>query len=175
MEAQKPNVILVGLPGSGKTSIGRAAAKALHWPFIDFDTEIEHRQHASVAQIFERYGEQRFRELEQELTRELVTCKGTIMSAGGGWVTNRESVALLRQTGRIIYLRATPELLIARLATARVRRPLLEGDSPLEVLSRLYEARRPLYEEADLVIDTEVFDRKQLIEQVRGYADAVSA
>ena len=174
MEARKPNVILVGLSGSGKTSIGRAAARELHWPFIDFDTEIEHRQHASVAQIFERYGEQRFRELEQELTRELVTCKGTIMSAGGGWVTNRESVALLRQTGRIIYLRASPELLVARLATARVRRPLLEGDDPLDMLTRLYESRRSLYEEADLVIDTEVFDRKQLIEQVRQYAVSIS-
>ncbi|HXV18089.1 MAG TPA: shikimate kinase [Gemmatimonadaceae bacterium] len=174
MEAKKPNVILVGLSGSGKTSIGRAAARELHWPFIDFDIEIEHRQHASIAQIFERHGEQKFRELEQELTRELVTCSGTIMSAGGGWVTNRESVALLRQTGRIIYLRASPELLVARLATARVRRPLLEGDNPLEALTRLYESRRALYEEADLVIDTEVFDRKQLIEQVRQYALSVS-
>lgn len=174
MEARKPNVILVGLSGSGKTSIGRAAARELHWPFIDFDIEIEHRQHASISQIFERDGEQKFRELEQELTRELVTCSGTIMSAGGGWVTNRESVALLRQTGRIIYLRASPELLVARLATARVRRPLLEGGNPLEVLTRLYESRRALYEEADLVIDTEVFDRKQLIEQVRQYAVSIS-
>lgn len=174
MEARKPNVILVGLSGSGKTSIGRAAARELHWPFIDFDIEIEHRQHASISQIFARDGEQKFRELEQELTRELVTCSGTIMSAGGGWVTNRESVALLRQTGRIIYLRASPEQLVARLATARVRRPLLEGDNPLEALTRLYESRRALYEEADLVIDTEVFDRKQLIEQVRQYALSVS-
>src|SRR5689334_7170930 len=108
----KPNIILVGLSGSGKTTIGRAAAKLLNWPFIDFDTEIEHRAHATVPQIFERYGEQHFRTLEQELTRELAGCNGTIMSAGGGWVTNRESVALLRPTGRIIYLRASPELLV---------------------------------------------------------------
>ena len=92
------------------------------------------------------------------------------MSAGGGWVLNREAVALLRQTGRIIYLRASPELLARRLATARVRRPLLDTTDPLDTLTTMYEARRPLYEEADLVIDTEVFDRKQLIEQVRLYA-----
>ena len=170
MEARKLNVILVGLSGSGKTSIGRAAARELHWPFIDFDTEIEHRQHASVAEIFARHGEPRFRELERELSAELVTCSGTIMSAGGGWVTNREAVALLRETGRIIYLRATPELLVARLATARVPRPLLQVADPLDKLTQMYEERRPLYEEADLVIDTEVFDRKQLIEQVRRYA-----
>ena len=167
------NIILVGLSGSGKTAIGRAVARELNRPFIDFDTEIEHRQRASVQEIFVRYGEARFRELEQELTRELVTCKGTIMSAGGGWVTNRESVALLRPTGRIVYLRAAPETLVARLATARVRRPLLEGPDPLDTLTKMYEARRLLYEEADCIIETEVFDRKQLIEQVRRYAESV--
>jgi shikimate kinase len=164
------NLILVGLSGSGKTSIGRAAAREARRPFIDFDTEIEHRAHASVQQIFATLGEAHFRELEQELTREMATCSGTIMAAGGGWITNRESVALLRQTGRIIYLRASPELLVARLASARVQRPLLEVTDPLEALTRMYEARGALYEEADLVIETEVFDRKQLIDQVRRYA-----
>ena len=170
MEERNPNIILVGLSGSGKTLIGRAVARELHWPFIDFDTEIEHREHASVHEIFARHGEAHFRGLEQELTRELVTCGGMIMSAGGGWILNREAVALLRETGRIIYLRASPRLLLDRLATARVRRPLLETADPLDTLTTMYEARRHLYEEADLVIDTEVFDRKQLIEQVRGYA-----
>ncbi len=145
-------------------------ARELHWPFIDFDTEIEHRQHAAIHEIFARQGEAGFRALEQELTRELVTCSGMIMSAGGGWILNREAVALLRETGRIIYLRASPWLLVDRLAKARVRRPLLETTDPLDTLTTMYEARRPLYEKADLVIDTEVFDRKQLIEQVRQYA-----
>jgi shikimate kinase len=164
------NVILVGLSGSGKTTIGRAAAREIHWPFIDFDTEIEHRAHASVQEIFSTHGEARFRELERDLSLELQGCSRTIMSAGGGWITNRESVALLRPTGRIIYLRASPERLVARLASARVRRPLLEGPDPLDALTRMYEARRSLYEEADLVIETELFGRKQLIEQVVRYA-----
>jgi shikimate kinase len=168
--ARRPNIILVGLSGCGKTTIGRAAAKALNWPHIDFDTEIEHREHAAVHEIFERKGEAWFRHLEQELTRELAGCSGTMMSAGGGWVTNAESVALLRLTGRIIYLRASPERLVARLSTARVRRPLLEGPDPLDTLTTMYRARHPLYEQADLVIETEVLDRKQLIDEVRRYA-----
>ena len=168
--ADRTNVILVGLPGSGKTTIGRAAAKLLNWPFIDFDTEIERRSHASIAQIFERHGEKHFRALEQDLSRELAGCSKTMMSAGGGWITNTESVALLRQGGRIIYLRATPSLLIERLASARVRRPLLEVPDPLGTLERLYTERQALYEQADHVIDTEVVDRKELIEQVRQYA-----
>ena len=142
-------------------------------PFIDFDTEIEHRAHATVQQIFERHGETHFRQLERELSRELVTCRGTIMSAGGGWVLNRDEVALLRKTGRIIYLRASPGLLANRLATARVKRPLLATPDPLDTLTTMYEARQPLYEEADLVIDTEVFDRKQLIDQVRRYVESL--
>jgi len=170
VEEKKPNIILVGLSGSGKTTIGRVVARELHWPFIDFDTEIEHRQHSAVHEIFARHGEAYFRGLEEELTRELVTCSGMIMSAGGGWVLNREAVALLRKTGRIIYLRASPLLLARRLATARVRRPLLDTSDPLDTLTTMYEARRPFYEQADLVIDTEVLERKQLIEQVRRYA-----
>ncbi|MEO8577736.1 MAG: shikimate kinase, partial [Gemmatimonadales bacterium] len=79
--APRPNVILVGLSGSGKTAIGRAAARELHWPFIDFDTEIERREHATVQHIFATKGEAHFRDLEQAFTREIVTCSGTIMSA----------------------------------------------------------------------------------------------
>jgi shikimate kinase len=167
------NLILVGLSGSGKTSIGRAVARQLNRPIIDYDTEIEHREHASVRQIFESKGEAYFRALEQAFTREIVTCSGTIMSAGGGWITNRESVALLRPTGRIIYLRASPEVLVARLASARVPRPLLKVPDPLATLTAMYEARRSLYEEADLVIETELFDKKELIEQVRRYASSL--
>lgn len=167
------NVILVGLPGCGKTTVGRAAAKLLGWPHVDFDTEIEHRAHASVQQIFERYGEAHFRRLEQDLTMELAGCSRTMMSAGGGWITNADSVALLRPTGRIIYLRATPSRLVARLATARVRRPLLEVPDPLATLEQLYAKRRALYEQADHVLDTEVVEKKELIEQVRQYAAAL--
>ncbi len=170
MTSERPNIILVGLPGAGKTTTGRAVAKILNWPFIDFDTEIEHREHASVESIFSTRGEAHFRELEQALTVELAGCRGTVMSAGGGWITNRDAVALLRQAGRIIYLRVAPEGAFGRLATARVRRPLLEVADPLETLSVLYDARRPLYEEADLVIDTEVVERKEVIEQVRMFA-----
>jgi Shikimate kinase len=167
--SDRPNLIFVGLPGAGKTTSGRAVAKALDWPFIDFDTEIEHRQHASVQSIFVEKGEAHFRRLEQELSRELLRCRGTVMSAGGGWITNTESVALLRPVARIIYLRVAPDRAMSRLANARVPRPLLQVADPLAILSALYESRRALYEQADLTIDTEVIERKELIERVREF------
>src|SRR4051794_6574821 len=89
VEAKRPNIILVGLPGVGKTTTGRMVARNLHWPFLDFDTEIEHREHASVSEIFAKKGEAYFRELEQSLSEEMATRSGTIISAGGGWITNR--------------------------------------------------------------------------------------
>lgn len=173
MAPERPNIVLVGLPGAGKTTIGRAAAKQLHWPFIDFDTEIEHREHASIPSIFAEKGEDYFRGLEQSLTRELSACRGTVMSAGGGWVTNLDSVALFRRAGRIIYLRVGTETAMSRLRSARVRRPLLEVADPLSKLQGLIEARRLMYEEADLTIDTEVVDRKEVIEQIRLYAQSL--
>jgi len=164
------NIILVGLPGVGKTAVGRAVARLLHYPFIDFDTEIEHREHATVAQIFERKGEAYFRALESALTRELAGSKGTVMATGGGWVTDPGSMALLHSTGRMIYLRATPETALARMAAGRARRPLLDSSDPVGAITRLYEARRALYETADLVLDTEVIAKSEVIEQVRLYA-----
>jgi len=169
-EVELPNIVLVGLPGVGKTYTGRAAARMLDWPFIDFDTEIEHREHSSVSRIFVAKGEEHFRSLERALTAEVATCRKTVMSAGGGWIVNEDAVALLRSTSRIIYLRATPEAVLARLAGARVRRPLLDVPDPLAALRDLYHNRSDLYERSDLTIDTEVVDRKEVIESVRQYA-----
>ncbi len=170
MAPDTPNIVLVGLPGVGKTTVGRAAAKLVNWPFIDFDTEIEHREHASVSAIFSTRGESWFRSAEQALAAELSACRRTMMSAGGGWVTNVDSVALLRSTSRIIYLRAAPEVVVSRLTLARARRPLLDVPNPLATMLELYGSRRILYEAADLTIDAEVVDRKAVIDQVRQYA-----
>jgi len=164
------NVVLVGLPGVGKTSVGRGAAKLLGRPFVDFDTEIEHREHASVGEIFARRGEAYFRSLEESLSVELAQSAGMIMAPGGGWVTNEAAVALLRPRASIIYLRATPIAVLSRLGLGRARRPLLEGPDPLARLTDLYHARRSRYETADLVLDTEVIDKTEVIEQVRQYA-----
>jgi shikimate kinase len=157
--------VLVGLPGVGKTTIGKAAARELERPFLDFDHEIERRAGMEVTEIFRTKGEQHFRDLEFALTEELSGTAGMILAPGGGWITQGRSVELLRSAGRIIYLRASPEAIARRLRRVETR-PLLAGRDPVEALRELYQKRRALYEGADVVLDTERFLRQQLIAKV---------
>jgi shikimate kinase len=160
-----PHLILVGLPGVGKTTIGRKAARVLGRPFLDFDEEIERRAGMNVREIFRLKGEEYFRAQELALTKELSTTGGMVLSPGGGWITQHGSVELLRSAGRIIYLRASPEAVAKRLRRVETR-PLLAGRDPVVALRELYAKRRALYETADVVLDTERLARQQLIAKV---------
>jgi shikimate kinase len=159
------HLILVGLPGVGKTTIGRAAARRLGRQFLDFDEEIERRAGMEVREIFRLKGEEYFRAMEFALTRELSSTGGMVLSPGGGWIAQPGSVELLRSTGRIIYLRASPEAVARRLRRVETR-PLLAGRDPVVALRELYEKRVALYETAHVVLDTERLARQQLITRV---------
>ena len=162
----RPHLILVGLPGAGKTTVGESTAQRLGRPFLDFDREIERREGASVAQIFAERGEAYFRQRERELTAELATVGGMVLSPGGGWITNSEVVALLRPPGRIIYLDVTPATALRRLGPERGTRPLLARADPLAEIERLYEQRRPVYAAADHTVNTEIITAQQVIDRV---------
>ncbi len=125
-----------------------------------------------VREIFRVKGEEHFRGLELELSRELSAQDGMVLSPGGGWITQRDSVELLRSNGRIIYLRASPEAVARRLRRVETR-PLLAGRDPVVALRELYEKRRTLYETADVVLDTEGLVRQQLIAKVIELASTI--
>src|SRR5947209_17614424 len=126
----KPHVILVGLPGSGKTTVGQGVAAQTGRTFLDLDLEIERREGRSITQIFGENGEQYFRKRERQLTEELALVGNMIVSPGGGWMTSSDVVGLVRPPGRIIYLRVLPETALKRLGPMRVARPLLSRPDP---------------------------------------------
>src|SRR5438270_1580245 len=149
-----PHLILVGLPGSGKTTVGRAVAQTLGRSFLDFDEEVERREGMPIAQIFGAKGEHGFRALEQRLTKELAKTSGMIVSPGGGWITNPDVVGLVRPPAQLVYLRLRPETALARLGSKVSTRPLLMRPDPLTELKQMLKDRGPAYEQADLIVNS---------------------
>lgn len=166
------HLILVGLPGVGKTTAGAGVARRLGRRFIDLDTEIERREGLRVAEIFATKGEAHFRTLERELTAELIRTAGAVLAPGGGWIMNPGVRALVRPLGDIIYLRAHPETVLCRMGANRTDRPLLQGPDPLGVLGSLLAEREAAYSAADHVIDTDLLDPQQVIDKIAELASA---
>ncbi len=147
-------IVLVGLPGSGKSTIGRQLAKRLQLPFIDMDHEIERRIGCSIREFFDREGESAFRDVEQEVVEQLALGQSAVLSTGGGAVLRSVNRERLRSSGRVFYLRSTPEEIFRRVKHDRSR-PLLQVADPMRKLRELFEQRDPLYREtAHFVIET---------------------
>jgi len=148
------NIFLVGLMGAGKSTIGRHLAKSLGLEFVDSDHEIERRTGASIPLIFDVEGESGFRQREKKVIDELSLRNGIVLATGGGVVLDPDNRARLRERGRVVYLYATVEQLLARTAKDR-NRPLLQTADPRARLQELLEVRDVLYREvADVVVDT---------------------
>jgi shikimate kinase len=165
-DPSKPHVILVGLPGSGKTTVGQAVAEQTGRTFLDLDQEIERREGRSIGQIFGEKGEPYFRKKERELTEELTLFGNMIIAPGGGWVSDPEVVGMVRPPARLIYLRVRPDTALKRLGPMRMMRPLLTRPDPLAELTRIFDARKVAYESADEMIDTELYGLQRVIEKV---------
>lgn len=164
--AAPAHLILVGLPGSGKTSVGRGVARRTGRDFLDFDEEIERRTGLSIAQLFEQHGEAHFRELELALTAELAARDGMILAPGGGWIMVPGALEVLRPPGRVVYLRTTPAVAYRRMGAGHRSRPLLSTADPLRELSSLLAAREASYLSADFVLDVELLGLQDVITMV---------
>jgi shikimate kinase len=155
-------IILIGLPGSGKSTVGRQLARRFSFSFVDCDHVIEQTVGCSIREFFEREGEDRFRDVEQETLARLAAgdlgaspnpaagtqagASGKVLSTGGGAVLRAANRTALRAAGQVVYLRATPEDLYRRLRNDQ-QRPLLQGADPMQKLRDLYAKRDPLYRE----------------------------
>jgi shikimate kinase len=146
-------IALVGLMGAGKSSIGRRLAQRLGLPFIDADTEIEAAAGATIEEIFQRHGEQAFRDGERRVIARLLESPRHVLATGGGAFMDASTRALIRARTVSIWLRADIELMLARIGR-RGNRPLLKSGEPRAVLEQLMAQRYPIYAEADLTVDS---------------------
>jgi shikimate kinase len=145
---------LVGLPGSGKSTVGRQLARRTQLPFFDSDHAIESQLGCSIREYFEREGEERFRDVEESVIDKLTQNEKGIISTGGGSVLRAANRRNLKDRGQVIYLKSSPDELFKRLRHD-MNRPLLQVADPLGRLRDLYATRDPLYREtANFVIET---------------------
>lgn len=149
-----PLIALVGLPGGGKSTVGRNLARRLACDFADSDAVIERQLGTSIREHFERAGEDSFRDIEQKVVAELTKCTSGVLATGGGVVLREANRAVLNANCTVVYLRSTPEELFRRLRHD-THRPLLQVKDPLARLRELYAQRDPFYRRtAHFVIET---------------------
>ncbi|MCB8881842.1 3-dehydroquinate synthase [Acidisoma cellulosilytica] len=147
------SIVLVGIMGAGKTAVGKRLAATLGLTFIDADQEIETASGYTVSEIFERFGEPAFRDVERRVIRRLLEGPRIVLATGGGAFMDSETRTVIRGKGLSIWIRATLPLLLRRVA-GRTHRPLLMSGDPGQILQGLMKLRHPIYAEADIVIDS---------------------
>lgn len=171
VDPSRPHIVLVGLPGAGKSTVGGRAAELSGRAFLDLDREIERREGQSVAEIFGQRGEPAFREMEKALTEELALIGGMIVAPGGGWIADPANVAKLSRS-ILVWLKVRPESAIERLRKEAAVRPLLQHPDPLGELKKLLAQRQELYAKAAHVINTDAVSLEESAKQVAALATA---
>ncbi|MDX1422638.1 MAG: shikimate kinase [Kiloniellales bacterium] len=152
LAAPERSIVLVGLMGAGKSSIGRRLGQRRDCPFVDADKEIETAAGCSIEEIFERHGEAAFRDGERRVIARLLAGPRQVLATGGGAFMDPRTRAAVRRHGLSVWLRADLELLVRRTGR-RDNRPLLKGKDSRVILQDLIEERYPVYAEADVAID----------------------
>ena len=148
------SIVLIGMMGVGKSSIGRRLGARLGIPFVDADTEIESAAGMSIADIFARHGEAAFRSGDARVIARLLAGGPQVLATGGGAVMNEATRALIKQRGVSIWLSAELDLLMRRISKRKAERPMLHTDDPAATLRELLAARAPIYAQADITVQS---------------------
>jgi shikimate kinase len=148
------SIVLIGMMGVGKSSIGRRLGARLGVPFVDADTEIERAAGMSIADIFARHGEAAFRSGEARVIARLLNGGPQVLATGGGAVMNEATRALIKERGVSIWLSAELDLLLRRISKRKAERPMLQTDDPAATLRELLASRAPIYAQADITVQS---------------------
>ena len=161
----KKSIVLIGLMGAGKSSIGRRVAKKLVLPFWDSDGVIESKYNCSVSNFFSLHGEPKFRTVEETIIRQLLNGPKNVLATGGGAFMNEGVRNSIKRKGVSIWLKASLNVLLLR-TRRRKGRPLLEVDKPEEVLQSLIDKRYPTYALADIIVETYDQPHHEIVNQI---------
>ena len=170
------SIVLIGMMGVGKSSIGRRLGARLGIPFIDADAEIEKAAGMSIADIFARHGEAAFRSGEARVIARLLNGGPQVLATGGGAVMNPETRALIQKKGVSIWLSAEFELLLRRISKRKAERPMLQTADPAATLRELLAKREPIYAQADLTVQSRDVPHDavvaEILERLAAFLDA---
>jgi shikimate kinase len=159
------NIYLVGFMGTGKTSVGFQLAKDKGWSFVDLDELIEFKEQRKIVDIFAKDGEAYFRKVEKKILSQVSTQKKFVVACGGGVVLDKSNLKLMKETGTVICLSATPEEILKRVSSHNSR-PLLNVGKPKKRIELLLKMRAPYYIQADKMIDTSGLSIKQVVKKI---------
>lgn len=159
------SIVMVGMPGCGKSALGKRLAPRLGLPFVDVDVEIERAAGKTIKEIFADHGEASFRDGERKVIARLLASGPQVLATGGGALINEETRANIRRSGVSIWVKADAALL-ARRVSKRNTRPLFEGRDPEAVVTELMAARHPLYAGADIVVESRDVPHETMVEEI---------
>ena len=163
----KSNLVLTGFMGTGKTSLGKLLAEKLGRGFVDIDQKIEQDTGMTIPQIFEKYGEKYFRELEKNAVKEVAARKNLVIATGGGTVKDEENIRLLKESGVMVCLTTEPEEIFRR-TERRGERPVLDAgaEDRLNTIKKLLAERQKFYAQADYTVDTTDWSPLQIMNDI---------
>ena len=157
------SIVLIGMMGAGKSSVGRCLQQRTKVTLLDTDDIIAAKFGISIPEIFSKYGEHAFREAETQALRELAPAKQTIIVTGGGIVLREQNIDFLKRLGIVVWLHGNRETLFERASRVRIR-PLLQSENPREAFAEILEARLPLYAKvANIRVDTSELTEEEVV------------
>ena len=161
----KRHIVLIGLPGSGKSTVGKMVAERLHTGFVDIDSILTRKEGKPIPMIFAEKGEPAFRDMERKEVEAALANQPAVVVPGGGWAAQRGQLDGARARGYFVYLKARAEVAAGR-AEGSGTRPVLMGDDPVERMRALYTERDPYYAKADATVLTEAKPLDKVADEV---------